>query len=385
MTDVWATRPVFEADHEAFRATVRTFLQRHVVDHLEQWELDRMVPREPWLEAGRQGLLGMAVPEDLGGAGVGDFRYRYVAIEEFAKVGATSAGNGFATHTDIVLPYFLELCTPEQAKRWIPGMVDGTLVGAVAMTEPGTGSDLMGMTSTARRDGDDWVLSGSKTFISNGIQSDVVAVAARTGARALSLFVVERGMKGFERGRQLRKIGLHGQDTAELSFDDVRLPADHLLGEEGKGMQHLMERLPQERMSIATSGVSAARAALAWTVDYVTQRKAFGKSIAEFQNTQFVLADALMDVEVATAYVDAAVHRLNDRTLSVVDAAKAKHIGSETHKSVADRCLQLYGGYGYMEEYPISRSFADSRVTTIYGGTSEIMKLIVARDLLGTR
>jgi long-chain-acyl-CoA dehydrogenase len=387
--DLWKRRPLFEDSHEAFRQTVRTFLARHVVPNVERWEDERLVPREVWLEAGRQGLLGLAIAEEHGGGGVGDFRYRYAAIEEFARVGATSAGNGFATHSDVVLPYFTELCTPEQAKRWLPGMADGIAIGAVAMTEPGTGSDLQGIRTTARRDGDDWILDGAKTFISNGILSDLVVVVARTdpdaGSHGFSLFVVERGMPGFERGRQLRKIGIHGQDTAELSFTGVRVPQANLLGIEGQGIRHLMERLPQERMSIATTGIAGAKAALGWTVDHVRHRHAFGRPIAAFQNTQFVLADVLTEVEVTQAYIDDAVLRLNRCELGAVDAAKAKLHATEVHKRTVDRCLQLFGGYGYMQEYPIARAYSDTRVTTIYGGTSEVMKLIVGRDLLGVR
>jgi long-chain-acyl-CoA dehydrogenase len=387
--DVWAPRALFEAEHEAFRDTVRTFLERHVVAYVEEWEQARMVPREPWLEAGRQGLLGMAVPEDCGGAGVADYRFRLVMVEEFARAAATSAGNGFATHSDIVLPYLLAMATPEQAKRWLPGMADGTLIGAIAMSEPGAGSDLRAVQTTAVRHGDGWVLNGQKTFISNGIQADLVVVFARTdradGSPGFSLFVVERDMPGFERGRQLRKIGLHGQDTAELVFTDVPLPADNLLGEQGRGLVHLMERLPQERMSIAATGVAAARAALGWTVDYVSSRQAFGQRVADFQNTEFVLAGVLTEIDVSQAYLDAAVLKLNAGELSAVEAAQAKFWATEMYKRVVDACLQLFGGYGYMEEYPIARAYADARITTIYGGTTEIMKLIVARDLLGAR
>jgi alkylation response protein AidB-like acyl-CoA dehydrogenase len=388
-TDVWARRAVFCDDHEAFRESARTFVERHVTPHVQRWEDERLVPRAPWLEAGRQGFLGIAVPEEYGGAGVDDYRFRCAVIEEFARVGAASAGNGFTTHVDIVLPYLVDLATADQAKRWLPDLVSGHRIGAIAMTEPGAGSDLRSMRTSARRDGDEWVLNGTKTFITNGIQADLVVVAARTdpdsGSHGFSLFVVERGASGFERGRKLRKIGLHGQDTAELTFTDVRVPAENLLGDEGKGLIHLMERLPRERLSIAVTGVAGARAALGWTIDYTTNRTAFGRPIADFQNSHFALAEMLTEIEVTQAYVDDAVSRLNRGELSAVDAAKAKWWATEMHKRVVDRCVQLHGGYGYMEEYPIARAYADTRITTIYGGTTEIMKLIIGRDLLGRR
>lgn len=385
--DVWARRDVYTEDHEAFRESVRTFVRRHIEPNIERWEEERLVPREVWLEAGRQGFLGMAIPEVYGGAGNDDFWFRCVMIEELARVGATSVAAGFAVHTDIVLPYLLDLATPGQAKRWLPAMASGEAIGAIAMTEPEAGSDLQGMRTTARRDGDEWVINGTKMFITNGIQADLVVVAARTdptaGSRGFSLFVVERGTPGFERGRQLRKIGLHGQDTAELVFTDARVPADNLLGQEGNGLIYLMERLPRERLGIAVNGVAAARAALGWTLDYVTERTAFGQRIADFQNTQFTLAEMLTEIEVTQAYIDQAVDKLNRGELTAVDAAKAKLWATEMHKRVVDRCVQLHGGYGYMQEYRIARAYADTRVTTIYGGSSEIMKLIIARDILG--
>lgn len=385
--DVWARRPVFTDDHEAFREAVRTFVHRHIEPNIQRWEEERLVPREPWIEAGRQGFLGISVPEEYGGSGNNDYWFRCVAIEEFARVGATSVAAGFGTHVDVVLPYFIDLTAPEQATRWLPGLASGNLIGAIAMTEPGAGSDLQGMRTTARRDGDEWVINGTKTFITNGIQADLVIVAARTnpnaGSRGISLLVVERGTPGFERGRKLRKIGLHGQDTAELIFTDARVPAQNLLGEEGMGMVYLMQRLPRERLSIAVTGVASARAALGWTIDYITDRTAFGKRIADFQNSQFVMAEMLTEIEVTQAYIDDSVHKLNRGELTAVDAAKAKWWATEMHKRVVDRCVQLHGGYGYMEEYRIARAYADTRVTTIYGGTSEIMKLIIARDMFG--
>jgi long-chain-acyl-CoA dehydrogenase len=310
-------------------------------------------------------------------------------MEELARAGATSVSSGFGLQDDIAMPYLIDLCTGEQAQRWLPSMATGECIGAIAMTEPGAGSDLQGIRTTAVRDGSEWVINGAKTFITNGILSDLVIVVARTdqssAARGISLIVVERGAPGFSRGRKLDKLGLVAQDTAELFFDDVRVPAENLLGTEGGGFIHLMERLPRERMSIAVMAVAATRAALGWTVEYTKQRTAFGQPIAAFQNTQFELASCVTEFEVLEAYVDKAVLALNAGTLSAVDAAKAKLWGTEVQNRVIDRCLQLFGGYGYMNEYPIARAFADARVQRIYGGTSEIMKTIIGRDVTGMR
>jgi alkylation response protein AidB-like acyl-CoA dehydrogenase len=312
-----------------------------------------------------------------------------VMMEEFARAGATSISSGFGLQDDIAIPYITDLGTDEQKARWLPKMASGECIGAIAMTEPGAGSDLQGIRTTAVRDGDEWVVNGAKTFITNGINSDLVIAVARTdpnaGSRGISLLVVERGMPGFSRGRKLDKIGLHGQDTAELFFDDVRVPAANLLGREGGGFVHLMERLPRERMSIAVMGLASARAALGWTVEYTANRTAFGQPIAAFQNTQFELASMVTEVDVLEAYVDKAVLALNAGELTVVDAAKAKLWATDVQNRVLDRCLQLFGGYGYMSEYPIARAFTDARVQKIYGGTSEIMKTIIARDITGLR
>ena len=391
MVDLHSAREIFLDEHQAFRESFRTFLAREVAGNVEEWEEQEDVPREIWNRAGELGYLGLAVPEDLGGGGVDDFRFRVAMIEEAARIGATSMAAGFSTHSDIVIPYVRDLATPEQAKRWLGGLASGRLIGAIAMTEPGAGSDLRGIRTTARRDGDGWVLNGSKTFISNGVNADLVVVVARTnldvdaGSQAFSLFVVESGTPGFSRGRRLKKIGMKAQDTAELSFEDVRLGPDSLLGEEGRGLHALMSHLPLERLSIAVTACAGTRAALAWTIDYTKERQAFGKSVAEFQNSQFVIAEMVTRLEVTQAYVDNAVLRLNRDALSAVDAAKAKWWATEMHKSTVDQCLQLFGGYGYMLEYPIARAFADTRVTTIYGGTTEIMKTIIARDVLGVR
>lgn len=382
-------RNLYEPDHEAFREVVQAFVKREVTPNVERWEADRCVDRQTWLAAGKQAIIGLGVPEEFGGGGTGDFRYRCVVMEELAKVCATSLSSGFGLQDDIAIPYLVDLGTPEQKARWLPPMAAGEWIGAIAMTEPGAGSDLQGIRTTAIRDGDYWVLNGAKTFITNGINAELVIVVARTdpqaGSRGISLLVVERGMPGFTRGRKLDKIGMHAQDTAELFFDDVRVPAANLLGREGGGFVHLMERLPRERMSIAIMALASVRAALEWTVDYTTQRTAFGRPLAAFQNTQFELATAVTEADVLEAYLDKAVLELNAGTLTAVDAAKAKLWATEVQHRILDRCLQLFGGYGYMAEYPIARAYADARVQTIYGGTSEIMKTIIAREITGLR
>ncbi|HWG26716.1 acyl-CoA dehydrogenase family protein [Actinospica sp.] len=382
-------RDQYDDDHESFRQIVREFVEREVLPHQERWEREHDIDRATWLAAGKQGLLGLMVPPEYGGPGVEDYRFRCVIMEELGRVGAGSLTAGFSLQDDVAIPYLLDLGTDGQRQRWLPGMVSGQLIGAVAMTEPGAGSDLQGIRTTAVRDGREWVINGSKTFITNGGHADLVIVVCRTdpeaGSRGFSLFVVESGTDGFERGRRLEKLGLHAQDTAELYFDGVRVPAENLLGTEGAAFLHLMERLPRERLNIAMQGYAAARAAIDWTVQYTTGRTAFGKPIASYQNTQFELAAAVTEVDVLEAYVDKAVLALNDGSLTAVDAAKAKLWASEVQNRVIDRCLQLFGGYGYMYEYPICRAFADARVQTIYGGTSEVMKLIIGRDLTGIR
>jgi alkylation response protein AidB-like acyl-CoA dehydrogenase len=382
-------RDFYEPDHEAFRDSVRTFIEREVVPNQARWEQERNVDRHTWQVAGKQGLIGLLVPPELGGVGEADFRYRCVLMEEFARIGSASLSAGFALQDDIAIPYVLDFGTPEQRARWLPAMAAGESIGAIGMTEPSAGSDLRHIRTTAVRDGGSWVINGSKTFITNGINADIVILACRTapghGSNGLSLIVVESGTKGFTRGRKLDKLGLHAQDTGELFFDDVRVPAENLLGDEGAGFVRLMDQLPRERMSVAVQGLAAARAAIDWTVEYTTGRSAFGKPIGSFQNTQFELATAVTEVDVLEAYIDKAVLALNDGSLTAVDAAKAKLWASEVQNRVIDRCLQLFGGYGYMMEYPICRAFADARVSTIYAGTSEIMKMIIGRDLTGIR
>jgi alkylation response protein AidB-like acyl-CoA dehydrogenase len=322
--------------------------------------------------------------EQFGGGGVRDFRYNAVVDEEMTRIGAS--GVGFGLHNDVVGPYLRDLATEEQKRRWLPGFCAGELITAIAMTEPGTGSDLQGIQTTARKDGDGWVLNGSKTFITNGINSDLVIVVARTdpdapGSKGISLLVVERDMPGFSRGRNLEKVGLKAQDTAELFFDDVRVPAENLLGTENRGFFHLMENLPQERLSIAVGAVAAAERVLAITREYVTSRTAFGRPVASFQNTRFVLAELHTETTIARTFVDECVRQLNTGELTAVDASMAKYWTSELQNKVADRCLQLHGGYGYMDEYPVSKAWRDSRVQSIYGGTNEIMREIIGRSM----
>jgi alkylation response protein AidB-like acyl-CoA dehydrogenase len=377
-------RKHYEAEHIAFADAVRTFLDKEVVPHYLEWERDGITPREVFTAAGRNGFLGMAIPETFGGGGIDDYRFNQALGEQVGYAGVTGTGLGITLHNDICLPYFLAYCTDEQKQRWLPGIAAGSLITAVAMTEPGAGSDLSGIRTTAVRDGDHYVVNGAKTFITNGINADLVITAVRTSEekhRGLTLLVLERGLAGFERGRNLAKVGLHSQDTAELSFTDVRVPVANRFGEEGEGFFQLVANLPQERTSIAIAGLAAARAAFDQTVAYVRERRAFGTSIGTFQNTRFVLAEIATEIDVAQAFLDQCVRALTDGELTVEDAAKAKWWCTELQGRVIDRCVQLHGGYGYMLEYPIARAFADARVTRIYGGATEIMKEIIGRSL----
>ncbi len=381
-------RTLFEDVHEDFRASFRTFLQREVLGdegRYGEWERAGIVPREVFARAGRGGFLAMAVPERYGGAGAADFRLNLVIGEETQSAGVGSFGLGITLQNDICLPYFLSYCSEEQRERWLGGIASGELITALAMTEPGIGSDLAAMSTRAIRDGEHYVVDGAKTFITNGINADLVIVAAKTDPserhRGISLLVIERGMDGFERGRNLEKIGQHSQDTAELSFAGVRVPVENLLGEEGKGFLYLVSNLPQERLSIAASAVSAAEAALAWTLDYVRERRAFGQPIGSFQSSRFTLAELRSEIEIARVFIDRCAMALNAGELSPEDAAMAKWWCTDLQGRVVDRCLQLFGGYGYMLEYPIARAFADARVTRIYGGANEIMKEIIGRSM----
>ncbi|MEV5414277.1 acyl-CoA dehydrogenase family protein [Thermopolyspora sp. NPDC052614] len=377
-------RDLFDEEHELFRETVREFLAREVVPHHEQWEKDGIVPREVWKKAGELGMFGFAVPEEYGGSGITDYRYNVVIVEEIMRAGAT--GLGFTLHNDVMAPYFVDMTNDEQKERWLPGYASGELITAVAMSEPAAGSDLQGIRTTAIRDGDHYVVNGSKTFITNGINSDLVVTVTKTdptqGARGITLLVIERGMEGFTRGRNLDKIGMKAQDTAELFFDNVRVPVANRLGDaDGQGFFQLMANLPQERLSIAVAAVAASEAILEQTIEYCRNRQAFGRSIGKFQNTRFVLAELATEVEIARHFVDKCVTALNAKELSAVDAAKAKWWTTDLQNKVVDRCLQLHGGYGYMMEYPVARAFLDSRVQSIYGGTNEIMKEIIGRSL----
>jgi alkylation response protein AidB-like acyl-CoA dehydrogenase len=378
-------RTLFEDTHEQFRASFRSFVAKEIAPHYLEWERAGIAPRELFQAAGTNGFLGMAIPEEYGGGGVDDFRYNLVLAEELAYAGIGGAGLGLTLHNDITTPYFLAYCDEVQKQRWLPGIASGELVTAIAMTEPGIGSDLASMTTTAIRDGDHYVVNGSKTFITNGINADLVITAVKTDPtqkhRGISLLVLERGMAGFERGRNLEKVGLHSQDTAELFFNDVHVPVANRLGDEGDGFRYLVSNLAQERLSIAMTGVATARQALTWTLEYVQERTAFGQPIGAFQNTKFVLAEVKTEVEVSQAFVDQCVTALNTGTLTADEAAMAKWWCTELQKRVVDRCLQLFGGYGYMLEYPIGRAYADARITTIYGGTTEIMKEIIGRSL----
>lgn len=378
-------RTLYESEHEQFRDSFRRFLDAEAVPYYEQWEHDGQIDRALWNKAGAQGFLCPTVSETHGGAGA-DYRYNLIVGEELSDKGFS--GIGFILHSDIVVPYLENVGTEEQKQKYLPGCISGEIVTAIAMTEPGTGSDLQGIRTTASDQGDHYLLNGSKTFISSGQQADIVIVVCRTnpdpeaGAKAFSLLIVEAGMPGFERGRNLDKIGQKAADTSELFFHDVRVPKENLLGQEGMGFMYLMQELPQERLTIAASAISATEAALRMTVDYVKERQAFGKRVADFQHTQFSLAQLDAEVSAMRVFIDrcSELHLTGD--LTTVEASKAKLLATELQGKVVDQCLQMHGGYGYMSEYPIARAYADARVQRIYGGTSEIMKLIIGRELL---
>jgi acyl-CoA dehydrogenase len=378
-------RTLFTQDHEDFRLLVRDFLAREVTPVYEEWRHAGLVPRELFTSLGKLGIVGTAIPEEYGGGGQDDYRYNVVIQEEAARAVVTLGG--LRTHLDVVVPYFTGLANDEQRARWFPGLASGELYTAIAMTEPGTGSDLAGVATTAVRDGDHYVLNGGKTFITGGYHADLVIVVARTATdpdnrrNGLSLLVVEKGMPGFTVGRKLDKIGLTVQDTVELSFADVRVPVANVLGEEGSAFSYLGRNLAQERLAISVGAVAQARAAIDLTISYVRDRKVFGKPVAHFQNTKFELAAMAAELEAAQAMLDAAITAHVSGELSAVDAAKTKLFTTEMQGRVVDRCLQLHGGYGYILEYPIARLYADARVTRIYAGTSEVMKVIISKSL----
>ncbi|MDH3441681.1 MAG: acyl-CoA dehydrogenase family protein [Gammaproteobacteria bacterium] len=375
-------RKIFDEEHEMFRDSVRSFLKNEIQPYADKWQEQGIVDREAFLKAGETGLLLMWADQKYGGAGVDDFRYEQILIEENAHFG--DAGFFATLHNRLVGPYIGELGTEEQKSRWLPNCISGETILAVAMTEPGGGSDVAGMKTRAEDKGDHYLLNGSKTYISNGILADLVVVAARTDpakSHGLSLFVIERGMEGFERGRNLKKMGLKSQDTAELFFNNVKVPKENLLGEWNKGFYHLMHFLAEERLLGAVGYLASSEAAFNLTMDYIKERKAFGQTIADFQNTRFRMADMRMEMDIAQAYVDQCVIEHNEGALSADDAAKAKLFTSEMEGRIMDQCVQLHGGAGYMDEYPICRMYLNARVSRIYAGSSEIMREIIARSI----
>ena len=377
-------RNVYGPDHEAFRSVAHEFVERSLKPRAEQFIAARSIDREVWIEAGKHGLLGLEVPEVFGGSEARDFRFNAILTEELSKFNA-AASSSFGIHADCVAPYLVELGTDEQKERWLPGFCSGEIITAIAMTEPSGGSDLAALKSTAVWDGDDWILNGSKTFITNGYQADLVIVAARTspdkGAKGITLFGVESGMPGFERGRKLDKVGQLESDTSELFFTDVRVPGANVIGEVDRGFIAMMERLPQERVGAAVSNTAHAAQILVETIAYAKERMAFGQPIGSFQHNKFVLAELQTKIEVTQAFVDDCIEAHAERRLGAVDAAKAKWWSAEVQNDVLDACVQLYGGYGFMTEYRVARAWRDARVTKIWAGTNEIMKELIGRDL----
>jgi acyl-CoA dehydrogenase len=376
-------RTVFESEHEMFRDSFKKFLQEEAVPYHAQWEKDGQVSRELWRKAGQMGFLCPTMPEEYGGVDA-DFRYNAIVDEEVANLGLS--GIGFGLHSDISVPYLLNYGTDEQKQKYMPGCINGDIVTAIAMTEPGTGSDLQGVKTTAVLDGDHYILNGSKTFITNGQMADLVIVVAKTdpaaGAKGTSLLLVEAGFEGFDKGQNLEKIGMKAQDTSELFFQDVKVPKENLLGAEGMGFIYLMKELPQERLSVGLNALANAESILQQTIDYVKERKAFGRAISSFQNTQFKLAEMSATLTMARVFIDKCLELHLDNKLDVVTAAKLKLLSTDIQCDVIDECLQLHGGYGYMLEYPVARAYADARVQKIYAGTNEIMKLIIGRSIV---
>ncbi|GAC1642738.1 MAG: acyl-CoA dehydrogenase family protein [Mycobacterium sp.] len=376
-------RKIYGAEHEALRETTKQFIDREIAPNADKWERDHIVDRSAYVAAGKYGLIGFNMPEEYGGGGSEDFRFNAVINEELSKWGPTAPA--LSLQNDVVGPYFKGLANDEQKERWLPGIISGETIVAIAMTEPGAGSDLAGIRTSGVRDGGDWIVNGSKTFISSGINCDLVVVVTRTdpqaGHKGFTLLVVEDGMDGFTRGRKLDKMGLHSQDTAELHFENVRVPAANVLGKEGRGFYHLMHNLPSERLSIAISAIYGARETWRQTLQYAKDRKAFGQSIGSFQHNRFLLAEMDTELEISEQYIDRCLQAVVDGDLTAVEAAKAKWWCTETAKKVVDGCVQLHGGYGYMNEYRVARDYVDVRIQTIFGGTTEIMKDIIGRDL----
>jgi alkylation response protein AidB-like acyl-CoA dehydrogenase len=378
------TRDIYDEDHEAFRKSVRGFLERSVLTHVEEYAAVKALPREFWLEAGRQGFLGLEIPEQYGGVEAGDYRFNAVVAEELNKVNA-ALGSCWGIHADITAPYLVQLGTEEQKQRWLPGVAAGEILLAIGMTEPSGGSDLAALKTTAVRDGDDWVINGSKTFITNGYSADIVLTAVRTSpekkARGITLFAIPADAPGFSRGRKLDKVGQDESDTAELFFDNVRLGDDHVIGELDGGFIHMMQKLPQERLGCAISNIAHAHQILDETLQYTKDRQAFGASIGSFQHNKFLLAELYTQIEVSQAYLDQCIVKHDEGRLTPVDAAKAKWWTSEIQNQVLDHCVQLHGGYGFMNEYRVARAWRDARVSKIWAGSNEIMKELIGRDL----
>ncbi|MCW2751143.1 MAG: Acyl-CoA dehydrogenase, long-chain specific [Aeromicrobium sp.] len=376
-------RKIFEDEHDTFRETARAFYEKECVPFADEWEKAGQTSREPWLRAGELGLVGWEAPEEYGGLGIKDFRYNAIMTEEFHLTGAVGIGIGL--QNDILASYMIGLTTDEQKARWLPGFVSGELITAIAMSEPGAGSDLANIRTTAIRDGDHYVVNGTKTFISNGVLSDLVVTVVKTdpsaGHKGISLLAIERGMEGFERGRNLDKIGQKSADTAELVFDNVRVPVENLVGTEGRGFYHLMQNLPAERVGIAIHAVASARRALDLTKQYANDRTAFGQPIGTFQVNRHALAEMSIELEVMQVFIDRCIEAITDGVLTPEEAAGAKVWATETQWKIVDRCLQMFGGYGYMNEYEIARIWRDARVQRLYGGTSEIMKDLVGRSM----
>ncbi|PWR25278.1 acyl-CoA dehydrogenase family protein [Zavarzinia aquatilis] len=379
-------RSLFSEEHNMFRETVRRFMEREVVPFHAQWEKDGIVPRELWLKAGEAGLLCCTVPEEYGGLGL-DYLFDVVVFEELWRVGAS--GPGFLIHTDLVATYILSFGTEEQKRHWLPKMVKGEAIGSLGMTEPHAGSDLKAIRTRATRDGDDFLINGQKVFISNGQLCDVIVLATKTdsaaGAKGVTLFLVDTHTEGFRRGKNLDKLGMHAQDTSELFFDNVRVPASAILGEEGRGFQQMMTKLAQERLAQAVRSATVTETVIGWTADYTAERKAFGQTVADFQNTQFKLAELQAEAVSARVLTDKCIELFMQGKLDPVDAAIAKMITANLHCKAVDECLQLHGGWGYMWEYPICRAYADARIIKIAGGSIEVMKMIIARDLFSSR
>ena len=377
-------REIYDEDHEAFRTSVKEFVDRSVLPHSEEHIAAKALPREFWLEAGKQGLLGLEVPEEYGGAEAGDFRFNAVLQEELAKAGAAYP-TCHGIHADITAPYIVELGTEEQKQHWLPGVASGEILLAIGMTEPSGGSDLAALKTTGVRDGDGWVINGSKTFITNGYSCDLVVTAVRTdpekGPKGITLFGIEATKEGFSRGRKLDKVGMEESDTAELFFENVRVTDAEIIGELNMGFIHMMQKLPQERLGCAVANVAHAKQILLETIQYAKERQAFGAPIGTFQHNKFLLADLVTRIEVAEAYIDKCVLAHSEKRLTAIDAAKAKWYSSQVQSEVLDHCVQLHGGYGFMNEYRVARAWRDARVTKIWAGSNEIMKELIGRDL----